>query len=1072
MSSSCQTESTPPIDRTAGQGDGVARRDGSDRPARARRDVWATAGVGAVVVPGASLPAIGTADTASASLPASPVLATGAPATAAPAPNLAIAAVADSAATGPAAPAIVSAPDGSPAGTAVAAALPEAAAGTPAGATYVAAASAPSAGGSAAPAAAVAAASASATAPARDPGGEDRAAPPDTAALLPAASTGSGSGARALVIDVASLAGAVTVAADTSAGSSAVALDVAGADAAYLAATGNALTGAGLTIGIMSDSFDLTGGEASDIADGLLPAASQINILKEGSDGEDEGRAMAQLVHQIAPGATIDFYTATASESDFAAGITALVNAGCNVIVDDVLWTDEPFFQDTGVITQAAEAAVAAGVDYFTSAGNQANNFYEAVFNPETIAMPGFAGNMIVSDVSAGSPYIPVYLSLQDPTLDFTLEWTEPFGASRYDIGVALYSYSGTTGDYTLVTSFSTADLGGDPVLSVDTVLTVPAGIYYLAFYENASEQTGGVPVTPGTFKLIFFQGSNAHLNASGEGVGSGTSIGHELAPGVNTVAAVAVGNTPSQGVATPVVEGFSGYGPGETYFDAAGTALATPIDDGKPDFAATDDTETSVFKPFQGTSAAAPNAAAVSLLMLQADSRLAPAQITYLLERSAIPTGNTTTGGAGLIQANTAVAGALTAATTPIWTAQDGSSNWSDKLNWSDSAVPGTLDTVEITDGLGLFTAAYSVDFDVSSDAVAALLLDGGSITGALPDLLVPATHVLSAGSLTLGSGTLDLTGTLADAGALLAGSAAGAITVESTGRLSVAAAATGAEIEYHGVGGQVVFGAASAATLLTGLTASIGNFAEGDVLDLSGLPADTVAGVEVNGDVVTVVNAAGAALATLEVSGAFTQLGFGADHGGGTEILACFCTGTRIATEFGDVPVEQLRPGQRVRSLDGGLMPVRWLGRSRKACVGASAPHAEPVRIRADAFGPALPARDLLVSPCHALYLDGLLIQAGALVDGVGIVRETAVPPVLTYWHVELETHALLLAEGMPAESYLEGIEPLGFDNWHERIAPPDVRELPYPRCKSARQVPPALRRRMAPDRLRRAA
>ncbi|MCW3476725.1 S8/S53 family peptidase [Limobrevibacterium gyesilva] len=95
------------------------------------------------------------------------------------------------------------------------------------------------------------------------------------------------------------------------------------------------VTGAGVRIGILSDSFDVRGGYATDVASGALPAG--VTILQEGpATGSDEGRAMAQLIHQIAPDAQIDFYTAFRGELDFANGIIALANAGCQIIVDDV----------------------------------------------------------------------------------------------------------------------------------------------------------------------------------------------------------------------------------------------------------------------------------------------------------------------------------------------------------------------------------------------------------------------------------------------------------------------------------------------------------------------------------------------------------------------------------------------------------------------------------------------------------------------------------------------------------------------------------------------------------------
>ena len=106
-------------------------------------------------------------------------------------------------------------------------------------------------------------------------------------------------------------------------------------------------------------------------------------------------------------------------------------------------------------------------------------------------------------------------------------------------------------------------------------------GRHYLAFYESSSQKINGAYVTPGTFKIIFYQGSNAVLDGIRAGTGSGTSIGHELAPGVNTVGAVAYNQTPAYGVSTPQSEYFSAAGPGETYITSAGVTLATPISDG-----------------------------------------------------------------------------------------------------------------------------------------------------------------------------------------------------------------------------------------------------------------------------------------------------------------------------------------------------------------------------------------------------------------------------------------------------------------------------------------------------------
>ncbi len=110
----------------------------------------------------------------------------------------------------------------------------------------------------------------------------------------------------------------------------------------------------------------------------------------------------------------------------------------------------------------------------------------------------------------------------------------------------------------------------------------------------------------------------------------------------------------------------------------------------------------------------------------------------------------------------------------------------------------------------------------------------------------------------------------------------------------------------------------------------------------------------------------------------------------------------------------------------------------------------------------------RSPLVSPDHALFLDGVLVHAGALVNGSTIRRETDVPERWTYWHVELADHALVVVEGVPAETFVDNAERLAFDNWAEHLAiRPDGRaaaEMPLPRAKSHRQVPQSLRERLA--------
>jgi len=145
---------------------------------------------------------------------------------------------------------------------------------------------------------------------------------------------------------------------------------------------------------------------------------------------------------------------------------------------------------------------------------------------------------------------------------------------------------------------------------------------------------------------------------------------------------------------------------------------------------------------------------------------------------------------------------------------------------------------------------------------------------------------------------------------------------------------------------------------------------------------------------------------------------------NGGNGEVTieaVCYVTGTRILTDRGEVAVERLKVGDELVTASGATRPVRWLGSRRVDCARHPSPKAVwPIRIQAGAFAPDVPARDLWVSPGHAILVEGVLIQAEQLVNGATIVQ---VPlATVEYWHVELDSHDLLLAEGLAAESYLD--------------------------------------------------
>lgn len=182
------------------------------------------------------------------------------------------------------------------------------------------------------------------------------------------------------------------------------------------------------------------------------------------------------------------------------------------------------------------------------------------------------------------------------------------------------------------------------------------------------------------------------------------------------------------------------------------------------------------------------------------------------------------------------------------------------------------------------------------------------------------------------------------------------------------------------------------------------------------------------------------------------------------------CFLSGTRIATPDGPRPIETLAPGDLVLQALGPPLPVTWLWRQEVLNLPGTP---RPIRLRAHSLGPDRPARDLVVTPDHAIAIDGLLVTAQALGNGRTIheIAYRDLPDRYILWHLELAEHCLLLAEGCPAESFLDYGGRHRFDghdaylrhHGHDRPIP----EMPLPRITCARQLPPALRARLGLDR-----
>ncbi len=180
----------------------------------------------------------------------------------------------------------------------------------------------------------------------------------------------------------------------------------------------------------------------------------------------------------------------------------------------------------------------------------------------------------------------------------------------------------------------------------------------------------------------------------------------------------------------------------------------------------------------------------------------------------------------------------------------------------------------------------------------------------------------------------------------------------------------------------------------------------------------------------------------------------------------VVCFATGTEIGTPSGARRVEELAPGDPVRTADGRDAAVKWVGRQRVMPAFGPAERLAPVRIAAGALGKGVPYRDLTVSADHGMIVEGIIAHAGALVNGASITRVPVrdLPARFDYWHVETDAHEVILANGAPVETFIDNVSRRVFDNHGEFLAlygdVPEMEEMPLPRAMSARQVPPRVR------------
>jgi hypothetical protein len=499
----------------------------------------------------------------------------------------------------------------------------------------------------------------------------------------------------------------------------------------HLIRPGYKLNGAGIKIGILSDSYGkITGNSVSvppynpspgpipqtfttqdvrgDIISGDLPSdtilqrpglpdtviknskgfAQNVKVLQDFPvQLTDEGRAMAEIVHDVAPGAGIVFRTAFFTANDFAQGIIDLKNAGCKIIVDDVTYPTEPFLKD-GVVAKTVDSlAINHGITYLSAAGNFADQSYEKNYNPVDASDIGFP-DKTAHNFGSGDRFQKI--KLRPGNYTFVFQWLDNIysigqGGTLFDVD--FYLSKKTNG--TELIGFNRNNLNGDPIEFIpitilgDSPTDTVAKEYNLLVINNT---TSG---NPASIKYIAFKrDGRADIQWQEYHEGVSTIIGQSNAANALAIGAARFNHTidryslephplmpdplngiPASSITKPQLESFSSVG---------GTNV-NGVPRQKPDLVAPDGVNTLVrmgqdypnnaldgFSNFFGTSAAAPHAAAAAALLMQGRKKFlaghpetSPAEIKTLFQSTAfdmLSPGFDYSSGAGLIDADSAM--------------------------------------------------------------------------------------------------------------------------------------------------------------------------------------------------------------------------------------------------------------------------------------------------------------------------------------------------------------------------------------------------------------------------------